>query len=340
MMKRQIKIFLLGLIPMFLLVVLQQLGFQPAKLISPMPERVEIIDQIRPKLEEIKNDFQIKDSPNLVAEAVAAGDYDQAFAYGVIDLNNGEVLKGKNISERLPIASITKLMTAVVALDLSDPEEVFTVSARASAQIPTKVMLKEGEKVSVEVLIKSALISSANDAAQVLKEGVDQKFGEDIFIQAMNEKAKAIGMKHTNFSNPQGFDSPKNYSSVADLATLSHYIFAHYPLITRVVSRQIEDLSDVLDERFYLRNWNGLLGTYPGTYGLKIGNDREARFATVVAAERGEAKLLAVVLGAPGVIERDLWAAQLLDSGFSKYGLEPINITEAQLLNKYSTWNR
>src|SRR5690606_3687251 len=92
-------------------------------------------------------------------------------------------------------------------------------------------------------------------------------------------------------------------------------------------------------KQFDLYNWNGLLGVYPGASGVKIGNTGDAQKTTIVTAERNGKKLLVVVLGAPGVLERDMWAAELLDLGFEKqYGMAPINVTEEQLRAKYKTW--
>jgi serine-type D-Ala-D-Ala carboxypeptidase (penicillin-binding protein 5/6) len=259
-------------------------------------------------------------------------------AYGLVDFDSGKVLASKNLSLSLPIASLTKIMTAVVALDLADPKEIITVSNKASNMEPTKVMLKVGEKVSLENLLKSMLIASANDSAEAIKEGVDQKYGEDIFIKAMNLKAQNLGLKNTHFENSAGLDSPDNYSSVEDLMILSHYALENYPLIVTTVSKSLEDLTSGDDKRFYLNNWNGLLGVYPGVEGIKIGNTEEAGKTTIVLSEREGRKLLAVVLGAPGVLERDLWASQLLDEGFAKMGLVRINVTEDDLKEKYASW--
>jgi D-alanyl-D-alanine carboxypeptidase len=336
---RQIKIFLLAFVPMLIITVLPHLGITPKKLVSPKPElpvmEQSLPNEIKSKLEERKLTFQLKKSPAFVPEAKAAAEFDGAKAYGVINLNTGEVLLEKNFSERLPIASLTKVMTAVVALDLADLNSQFSVSEKASMQVPTKIMLKPGEKVSLENLLKSALISSANDSAQVIKEGVDNLFNKDIFIQSMNEKAKILGLKNSHFTNPQGFDNVNHFSSVEDLSLLSVYALDN-PFIRSIVSKELEDLSNQLDERFYLRNWNGL----QGMYGLKIGNTEKAGFTTIVASEREGQKVLVVLLGAPGVKERDLWAGELLDLGFSKLGLKPVGITEDQLQQKYQSWNR
>src|SRR5205814_1449958 len=121
----------------------------------------------------------------------------------------------------LKIASLTKIMSAVVALDLAKPEVEITVSKHATEMIPSKVNLKEGEKLTVEETLNCFLMASANDCAQAIKDGIDAKYSDEvsnsenqsIFIKAMNEKAKFLGLKNTHFVNSMGFDSPDHYSS-------------------------------------------------------------------------------------------------------------------------------
>lgn len=322
----------------FLMVVIPHFGFRPAAWVSPMPKQKNILKEVQPKLEIKVNDFKLK--KQLITTVSAGSLYDQVPAYGVIDLETGQVLASKNLSEKMPMASLTKVMTAVVGLDLADPSEEFTVSPRAAAQIPTKVMLRAGERYALGNLLEHSLISSANDSTMVIKEGIDAKFGTEVFIKAMNLKAQLIGLKNTSFTNPAGLDSLNHYSSVEDLAILSAYALKNYPQIASIVSKEYEDLTQGgYDNRFYLNNWNGLLGVYPGASGVKIGNTSKAGHTTIVFAERGGKRILAVLLGAPGVLERDLWASELLDLGFSRVaGLPPVNVTEDQLREKYSSW--
>lgn len=335
------KVFVISFVMVFVMVALPKLGItNSSNMMSPVPAKVDIFEQVRPKLEKFTNDFKLKKPNYLIPETRAASEYDQASAYAVIDMDTGEVILNKNLSKKLPIASITKIMTAVVALDLAPSvNEEFTVSEKASEMVPTKVMLKPGEKVSLELLLKSALLASANDSSQVIKEGLDQLYGEQVFIEAMNEKAKFLGMNNSHFTNPQGFDDPNHYSSVEDLAILSNYALKNYPFIKEIVAKDYEDMNIQGEIRFYLNNWNGLLGVYPGVSGIKIGNTGDAGYTTTVISERAGKRLFAVILGTPGVLERDLWTSQLLDTGFEMIaGLEPININEEQLRAKYASW--
>lgn len=335
---RSVRVFFISLALVFLMVLIPQLGIKANKLISPQAPKVDLFENIKPRLEQNKSNFQLQKS---IIPIVSAGSrIDEAAAYGVVDFDSGEVLASKNLSAKVPIASLTKIMTAVVAIDLASLDETFTVSETASAQIPTKVMLKQGEKFKLEELLNSLLIASANDSAQVIKEGIDNRFGEEVFIRAMNAKAQFLNLKNTHFSNPQGFDDLDHFSSVEDLAILSHYALENYPALAKIVEKEFEDYNDdYQDSRFFLNNWNGLLGVYPGVMGIKTGNTERAGTCTIVLSKREGKQVLAIVLGAPGVLERDLWASQLLDLGFNQLlGLKPVNITEGRLKEKYATW--
>lgn len=333
---KSIRVFLISLGLVFLMAILPHLAVKKPW-ISPAPKAPDILHQIEPKLKLKENNFQLKKS--LISPVSAGSDYEQASAYSVVNFDSGDVLASKKLSDPLPIASLTKIMTAVVGLDLANLDEKFTVSDQAAAEPPTKVMLKSGEQYSFKDLLSFMLVSSANDSAQVIKEGIDNKFGQDIFIDAMNKKAQILGLTHTHFTNAEGLDSPDNYSSVEDLSILSHYAVANYPLITQLVREGSLDLTGNTDLRFYLNNWNGLLGVYPGVQGVKIGNTEKAGSTTIVLSERDGKKVLAVILGAPGVLQRDLWAGELLDLGFNKLaGLPPVSVTEDELRAKYASW--
>ncbi len=338
----QLKIFFATLAATFIMAALQMAGIKsPLRIVAPLPEKQDVFfDVITPKLEKVENSFSLQKEHAILPQVSAAGDYDEAAAYIVVDLDTGDVLAEKNPGEELPIASLTKVMTSVVALDLADPAEHFTVSPTAAAKIPTKIGAKSGEKLTLEELLHAALLTSANDAVEVIKEGVDAKYGEDIFIKAMNEKALLLGLEHSSFANAQGFDDKNNYSTVEDMAVLSHYALTHYPLMAEIAKKDYMLLEkDGYHKQFDLYNWNGLIGVYPEANGLKIGNTDAAGKTTIVTSSRGGKKLLTIVLGAPGIIERDMWAAQLLDVGYEKtLGLKPVEITEETLREKYKTW--
>lgn len=339
--KSQLKIFLGTLIATFVVMTLHLFGIQAPKIIAPFPQKADMFfEVISPKLEKIENSYQIQQETNFVPKAQAAGEFENAAAYAVIDFDSGEIIASKNLSQQLSIASLTKIMTSVVALDLAEPSERFTVTKYAAARIPTKISVSPGEQLTLDELLHAALMTSANDATEVIREGIDHKYGQAVFIRAMNEKALHLGMQQTSFANAQGFDDQKNFSTVEDLAIVSHYAMKNYPLLAEIAGKEYVQLpADSYHKRFDLFNWNGLIGVYPDTIGLKIGNTDDAGRTTVVLSERNGKKLLAIVLGAPGILERDIWAAQLLDFGYEQsMRLAAIDITEEQLREKYRSW--
>lgn len=346
--KQQVKIFFLSFLAMFIISSLQLIGvrspWKPPRLTLPIPataEKANVMDRtIKPKLEQIPATFTIKEESTIVPQTYAAEEIDQLAAYAVIDLDTGDIIKEKNGADRLPIASITKVMTAIVALDLANPQELFTVDENAASMIPTKIAIVPGEKMTLEELLNASLLTSANDATQQIKNSIDKKYGEAVFINAMNQKAAFLGLHDSHFSNAMGFDSPENYSSAHDLARLAHYALINYPMIADIVEKDVWELEENENHQYHnLYNWNGLIGVYPETHGVKIGNTGDAGKTTLVYSTRGGKKMVAVVLGAPGTLERDLWAAQLLDYGYQQtLGLDPVNVTEEQLNAKYSTW--
>jgi serine-type D-Ala-D-Ala carboxypeptidase (penicillin-binding protein 5/6) len=336
---RNIRVFLISFVFVFIMAALPHLGIK-TNLVNPLPKKIDIFDKVEPALKTRVDQFRLNKDHSIIGKAEAGGDYDQARSYALVDFQTGDIVAQKNLSEKTPIASLTKIMTAVVALDLASSDELFSVSENATKQPATRFAFSVGDKLSVEELLNAVLLTSANDCAQVIKEGIDQKYGGDVFIRAMNEKARILGLKNTHFENPQGFDGQYHYSSVEDLALLTHYALTQYPLIASIAAKnhaQILPTEGHVREE-YLNNWNGLLGVYPGISGVKIGNTSKALYTTAVVSEREGKKLIAVLLGAPGVLERDLWTADLLDFGFSKYGISPVHITEQDLKEKYATW--
>lgn len=339
----QIKIFITSLVITFSVVMLQYLGIHLSffKLISPISShKVDVLTELMPRLSQKANTYSLKKANGFIRQAAAESVTPNAKSYAVIDFNSGQIIESSHGDERIPIASLTKIMTAVVALDIVSPDEKITISQRAADQIPTKIGVVPGQKMTLKELLEGGLMTSANDAIEAIRDGIDTKYGDDVFVRAMNAKAQVIGLKNTHFTNPQGFDNPEHYSSASDLAILTHYALTNYPLIGQIVKQDYTVLPATSDHKqFDLYNWNGLLDVYPNVSGVKIGNTDKALTTTVVTSERGGKKLLVVLLGAPTILDRDMGAAQLLDMGYAKtLGLSPVNVTEAQLRAKYATW--
>lgn len=293
------------------------------------------------KLDSPANTFSLHESFSVIPKAEAAAGYDNSSAYIAIDMSTGNIIAQKNPTTPLPIASLTKVMSAVVSLDLANPQDELIISQNAALFPPTKIGVVSGQRMQVGELLHAMLMTSANDASEAMMDGINFNYGDNIFVRAMNEKARFLGLSSSHFANPQGFDNPQNKSSVHDLAILSFYAMSQYPLIKQIAGEEYLQLpANNLHKQFDLYNWNGLLGVYPGVTGLKIGNTTDAGYTTIVSAKRNGHNILVVLLGAPGVIERDLWASQLLDDAFKdEYGLSPVGITIDDLRAKYATWH-
>jgi D-alanyl-D-alanine carboxypeptidase len=346
----KIKLFFFSFLAMFIMVSLQRLGVtspvNPMSFISPLAKNVihkqmQSQQEIKAKLQQKANLFHLStNQASFIKDAQAASSFDDAASYAVIDMDNGNILLNKKSDHQLPIASLTKIMTAVVALDLAKPDEVFQIT-RADANVtPTKIGVIPGQTMTLEELLNGLLLVSGNDAAETIKNGINAKYKDEVFIKAMNDKAKFLGLQNTSFANPQGFDDKNNYSSAEDLAILAHYAMTQYPLIAQIAQKPYNFLkADTNHKQFDMYNWNSLIGVYPGAAGLKIGNTDAAGSTMVVSATRGGKNLAVILLGAPDILHRDLWAAELLDVGFEKtIGLPPVNVSRTQLAAKYKTW--
>lgn len=258
-----------------------------------------------------------------------------------VNYETGEVYYSHNANTRIRIASITKVMTAMTAMDLISMDEKITVEQAATEVEPTVIGVRTGDQFTVRELIKAGLLTSGNDAMAVLAQGVGKKYGgdEQLFIAAMNEKARKIGMKNTQFDNPQGYDGSNHFSTAEDVVYMSQYALKNYPEIAQIVSKKEEFLkANATHKSHNLPNWNMLIGTYPGADGIKIGNTGEAKQTTVASATRQGKRVIAVVLGADGILKRDLSAAELLNVGFAQMGVAPYHMNEDILRTRINEW--
>ena len=342
---RKLKIFGITFGAMFVMMALINLGVRLPKfhfqLLNPAV-KADVFDKVAPKLDQNPNKFHLSKETSFVSLAYAdtSADYDQASSYVTIDFDSGKIILDKASTTRLPIASLTKIISATVALDLASPSEMFTVPQSATHVEPTIIGVTPGEQLTLDELLHAMLLTSANDSAQVVRDAIDAKYGGDVFERAMNEKAQYLGLSNSHFANPQGFDDPQNYSTAQDLAVLTHYALTNYSEIAHIVKIDYDVLpATATHKKYNLPNWNGLLGVYPGVYGVKIGNTDDAGKTTVVVSEREGHKVLAVLLGAQDIVTRDTWTAELLDQSFyNEAGLDPVGITRDELQAKYDSW--
>jgi D-alanyl-D-alanine carboxypeptidase len=233
------------------------------------------------------------------------------------DLASGQVLVDQDGEREVPIASLTKLMTAVLVLRGSDPADVATVSHEAATSVGgvgvSELGLRAGERISVAQLLYALLLQSANDAAVALAEQVSGSV--DAFVRAMNAQARRLGMRHTHFTSPNGLDD-RGYSTALDLVKVTRAAFADRRF-ARIDRTRFHRIPSPTGKPREIQNRNVLLWLYPGAIGGKTGYTSAAGYCVVAAAERGGVRLAAVVLGAPGEPFSD--AAELLDYGFTAF---------------------
>ncbi len=240
----------------------------------------------------------------------------------LIEANTGEVLFKQNEKEAASPASVTKIMTLLLVMEaIADgriaPSDKVIISDYAASMGGSQVFLSEGEEMTVEELIKCAVIASANDAAVALAELVGGS--EKIFVSMMNDRARELGMKNTNFENVTGLDdTTKNHvTSAEDIGIMSRELIK-YDLITKYSSLWQDTIRN---GEFTLTNTNRLVRYYDGCNGLKTGSTDKAGFCISAAAKRGEMQLIAVIMGAETRDIRNAAARELLDYGFSNFGI-------------------
>jgi D-alanyl-D-alanine carboxypeptidase len=225
----------------------------------------------------------------------------------------GEVLAQHGAWTRVPIASITKLMTVVVALEHVRWNAVVRVRADAAAVGESTVHLRAGERMSVGDLVKAALIQSANDAAVALADFVghgDRK----AFVAMMNAKAQGLGLDRTHFIRPDGLDVRGHYSTAKDVTTLAEFAMRNARIRSTVRIR-----NDTIPGGRHLHTWNDLLGVFKGLYGVKTGHTSTAGWCEVAAVHRNGVTLYTTVLGSPTRPQRNTDLAALLRWGISRY---------------------
>lgn len=231
----------------------------------------------------------------------------------LIDASNGKILFSKNENERLPMASTTKIMTAVIALENSELSKSVTISSDAVGVEGSSVYLTEGEILTMEDLLYALLLSSANDAATAIALEVGGSI--DGFARLMNEKASELGLVDTHFENPHGLDGDEHYTSASDLAILSSYALKNADF-KKIVSTYKATIPSSGGGSRLLINHNKLLRIYNGTIGIKTGFTKKSGRCLVSAAERDGLCLVAVTMNAP-----DDWQdhMSMLDYGFSAF---------------------
>ena len=229
-----------------------------------------------------------------------------ARAYFVQDATTGDVLAQRSADEQLPIASITKLMTVIVALDRKLPLSAqITVRRPAAAVGESTIHLRVGERISVADLLKAALIQSANDAADALADQLGP--GGEAFVARMNETAQTDGLLRTHFTRPDGLDAPGHVSTARDVTRLAE-IAMRIPVVRAIVRQRSARISG----RRTLHTWNDLLGVFRGLDGVKTGHTGGAGWCQVAEVKRDGLDVYATILGSPTRSQRNADLAALL----------------------------
>jgi D-alanyl-D-alanine carboxypeptidase len=244
----------------------------------------------------------------------------------LMDRDSGRILFAKNADRELKIASLTKIMTALVAIEQSKLNSIVTVGPNAVGVEGSSIYLKKGEKIPLEHLLYGLMLRSGNDAATAIAEHVGGSV--EGFVYLMNQKASFLGLDHTHFMNPHGLDQPDHYSSAKDLAIMTSYALKN-PTFRQIVKTQIKTIdwpNLEWDQKFY--NKNKLLRLYPWADGVKTGFTKQARRTLVTSATKNGAQLVAVTLN-----DGNDWndAIDMYNYGFANYQREVV-IHQGQLL--------
>jgi D-alanyl-D-alanine carboxypeptidase (penicillin-binding protein 5/6) len=258
----------------------------------------------------------------------------------LIEASTGSVLYQKDPDLTLPPASVTKVMTLLLVMEAIEDgklkyEDKVRASANACSMGGSQIYLKENEEMSVDDLLKSVVIASANDAAVALAEHIAGS--EEAFVKKMNERAAELGMKNSFFENTNGLDDTveKHLTSARDIAIMSRELIK-YPKILEYSSTWMDSIRD---GAFGLTNTNRLVRFYKGATGLKTGSTAKAGFCISATAKRDGMTLICVIMGAPSRDVRNATATKLLDYGFSNYGvytdgsgkLDPVKIIKGEM---------
>lgn len=255
----------------------------------------------------------------LIAPAAAAAPQGpegiEAKAWIVVDARDGAVLASKGAERREAIASTTKLMTAYVAMKELGPEKVVRAAPYEPIYGESLLGLQAGERVSVHDLLYGLLLVSGNDAAHTL--AVAAAGSEDRFVGQMNRYAAAVGLANTHYANSIGLDQRGNYSTAADLATLTRRL-QRSPAFGRIVDTRSVRLRSLSPPR-RIENSNDLLEMVPWATGVKTGHTFDAGYVLVASGEKDGVSLVSVTIGSPTEEARFLENLELLEYGFSQY---------------------
>lgn len=244
----------------------------------------------------------------------------------MIEASTGEILFQKNANEKLPPASMTKMMSMLLIMEEIEKgnlkwEEIITASENASSMGGSQIFLETGEKMTVTDMLKGIAIASGNDATVAMAERVAGS--EETFVKKMNAKVKELGLKNTNFINSTGLDTDNHYSSAYDMSIIAKELIKHEKILE--FSGTYEDyLRKDTDNPFWLVNTNRLVKFYQGVDGLKTGFTSGAGYCLTATAKKDNMRLITVVMNEPDTDKRSSDTTKMLDYGFNIYMVKNI----------------
>lgn len=244
----------------------------------------------------------------------------------IMEASTGDILFEKNSYEKLPPASMTKIMIMLLIMEniengnLSWDDEV-TASENASSMGGSQIFLEAGEVMSVKDMVKGIAIASGNDAAVAMAEKIAGT--EEEFVKLMNNRAKELGLENTNFKNVTGLEAENHYSSAHDMAVMARELIKHEKILE--FTGTYEDyLRENTDKKFWLVNTNKLVRFYQGVDGLKTGYTGEAGYCLTSTMKRGNMRIITVVMNEPDSATRNSETVKMLDYAFGMYKVDTI----------------
>jgi D-alanyl-D-alanine carboxypeptidase (penicillin-binding protein 5/6) len=246
----------------------------------------------------------------------------------LIDVTSGVILYSKSGDKPMRIASLTKVMTAIVAIEQGSLSDLVKVGPRAAAKEGSSLYLKLGEQMSLHSMLYGLMLRSGNDAATAIAEHVGGT--EEGFVYLMNEKARMLGMNHTHFMNPHGLDIKEHYSTANDMALLTAYALRN-PIFQEIVKTKLKKVPNPNEAWSYLwSNKNKMLSLFPGADGVKTGYTKLALRCLITSATRDGQQLAVVTLN-----DSDDWAdhSRLLEYGFRQFPLRHL-VVQGETIEK------
>ena len=245
----------------------------------------------------------------------------------LIEPYSGKIIFEKDKDKEVSVASLTKMVAQIIVLEEVETGKIkwtdtVTVSRNASRMGGSQIYLSEGEKISVEDLMKGISVASGNDATVAMAEYISGS--EEKFVKRMNKKVKALGLKHTNFVNSTGLDEKGHYSSAYDMSIIARELVVNHPEILRFSSIYEDYLRENTPNKFWLVNTNKLISQYNGTDGLKTGHTDDAGYCLAATTKRNNLRLIGIVLGEKDSKVRNSETIELLDYGFNNVKLKTL----------------